>query len=138
LVSIRPEVQPVAGLPPVWIALSTRWPLPSWKTLAVLLVIVSISPVPNVLPAPVSYFQFESMPVPEAPLKSSLQVVVKPAGGAGTVSGDTAAACAAAGRTAAALPPAPVTARAISPSAPAASPASPRCTRGRRVPGIAW
>src|SRR3569833_4398319 len=46
---------------------------------------VSISPVPNELPGPVSYFQrLWPMPVPAAPLKSSLQVSVNPGGGAGT------------------------------------------------------
>jgi hypothetical protein len=54
----------------------------------VLLVIVSISPVPKLLPGPVSYFQVPVFrPVPPAPVKSSLQVVVKPAGGAGTAAG---------------------------------------------------
>ncbi len=47
-VSTRPEVQ----LPPAsLIGLMTRWPWPSWNTLAVLLVTVSTSPVPQ-LPAP--------------------------------------------------------------------------------------
>src|SRR5690242_7922924 len=46
---------------------------------------VSISPVPKLLPGPVSYFQrLWSMPVPEAPLKSSLQVRLKPDGVGGT------------------------------------------------------
>ncbi|MFF3889965.1 hypothetical protein [Streptomyces sp. NPDC001914] len=50
-----------------------------------LLVMVSISPVPKLLPGPVSYFhRLWSMPVPDAPLKSSLQVRLKPAGGEGT------------------------------------------------------
>ncbi len=45
---------------------------------------VSISPVPKLLPGPVSYFhRLWSMPVPDAPLKSSLQVSEKPDGGAG-------------------------------------------------------
>src|SRR4051794_23975187 len=84
-VSIRPEVQPEPGLVPECSARSTRCPAPSWKTLAVLLVIVSVSPVPKLLPGPGSYFQFAaSTPVPAAPLKSSLQVRVKPAGGAPT------------------------------------------------------
>src|SRR5256885_2476369 len=90
-VSTRPEVQPDEGLVPECRARSTRCPLPSWKTLAVLLVIVSISPVPK--PVPVSYFQVPVLrPVPAAPLKSSLQVVVKPAGAAGTAAGLSAAA----------------------------------------------
>ncbi len=46
---------------------------------------VSISPVPKLLPGPVSYFHRPwSMPVPDAPLKSSLQVSVKPDGAGGT------------------------------------------------------
>src|SRR3954462_493172 len=82
-VSIRPDVQPERGSVPECSALSARWPLPSWKTLLGLLVIVSISPVPKVLPGPVSYFQAPvSTPVPAAPVKSSLQVSEKPAGGA--------------------------------------------------------
>ena len=49
---------------------------------------VSISPVPKLLPGPVSYCQLPVLtPVPAAPLKSSLQVSVKPAGGAGTAAG---------------------------------------------------
>src|SRR5690348_3201221 len=49
---------------------------------------LSISPVPNVLPAPTSYFQSVVLtPVPEAPVKSSLHVSVNPAGGAGTPAG---------------------------------------------------
>ena len=54
-VSIRPEVQPVFGSVPSCSALRTRWPLPSCETFAVLSVIVSISPVPKLLPGPVSY-----------------------------------------------------------------------------------
>src|ERR1035437_9656935 len=47
---------------------------------------VSISPVPKVLPAPVSYFHADVFtPVLAAPVKSSLHVSVKPAGGAPTV-----------------------------------------------------
>ena len=62
----------------------TRCPEPSWKTFAVLVVIVSISPVPKT-PVPVSYFQVPVFsPVPAAPVKSSLHVVVKPDGAAGT------------------------------------------------------
>jgi len=49
-VSMRPDVQPAVGLVPEWIALITRWPAPSWKTLAVLVDIDSTSPVPQ-LPA---------------------------------------------------------------------------------------
>ena len=52
-VSIRPDVQPVAGFVPLCSARMTRCPDPSWKTLAVLFVIVSISPVPK-MPVPVS------------------------------------------------------------------------------------
>src|SRR6185312_13096565 len=85
LVSIRPEVQPAVGLVPECSARSTRWPAPFWNTLAVLLVIVSISPVPKLLPGPVSYFQVPVLtPVPDAPVKSSAHVWVKPAGGAGS------------------------------------------------------
>src|SRR5438045_1807316 len=87
-VSNRPEVQPAPGSPPECRARSARCPAPSWNTLAVLLVIVSISPVPKLLPGPVSYFQTPvSRPVPAAPLKSSLHVRLKPAGGAGTAAG---------------------------------------------------
>src|SRR5439155_20964630 len=83
-VSMRPEVHPVVGLEPLCSARITRCPPPSWKTFAVLLVIVSISPVPKLLPGPVSYFHVPvSSPVPAAPLKSSLQVRLKPAGGGG-------------------------------------------------------
>src|ERR1051325_12118964 len=88
LVSIRPEVQPAVGLVPECSARSTRCPAPSWNTLDVLLVMVSISPVPKLLPGPVSYFQVPVFtPVPDAPVKSSDQVVVKPAGGAPTAAG---------------------------------------------------
>src|SRR3954468_11427298 len=87
-VSIRPDVQPERGAVPLCRARSTRWPAPSWKTLAVLLVIVSISPVPKLLPGPVSYFQVPVLtPVPDAPVKSSAHVWVKPAGGAGSAAG---------------------------------------------------
>src|SRR3954452_8397926 len=83
-VSIRPEVQPVPGSVPLCRARRTRLPVPSRKTLAGLFVMVSISPVPKLLPGPVSYFQAPaSTPDPAAPLNSSLQVRVKPAGGAG-------------------------------------------------------
>src|SRR6476659_873715 len=84
-VSMRPDVQPDVGLVPECSARSTRWLAPSWKTLAVLLVMVSISPVPKLLPGPVSYFHVPVLtPVPEAAEKSSLQVKVNPGGGAGT------------------------------------------------------
>jgi len=77
--------------------------------LEVLLVIVSISPVPKLLPGPVSYFQSAPLtPVPAAPLKSSLQVVVKPAGGPGTACGAAAGVAGAAAGVAA--PPVPVAA----------------------------
>src|SRR3954463_3953979 len=83
-VSIRPEVQLVPGSVPLCRARRTRLPVPSRKTLAALFVMVSISPVPKLLPGPVSYFQAAvSTPDPAAPLNSSLQVRVKPAGGAG-------------------------------------------------------
>jgi len=49
----------------------------------VLVVIVSISPVPK--PVPVSYFHvLDGTPVPPPPEKSSLQVREKPDGAAGT------------------------------------------------------
>src|SRR5690242_14671465 len=93
LVSIRPDVQPAVGLVPECSARSTRWPAPSWNTFEVLLVMVSISPVPKLLPGPVSYFQVPVFtPVPEAPLNSSLQVRVKPAGGAGAAAATAGAA----------------------------------------------
>src|SRR5690242_16399750 len=82
-VSMRPEVHPELGSVPECSARKIRCPLPSRNTFDVLLVIVSISPVPNVEPGPVSYFQALSTPVPAAPLKSSLQVKVHPVGGAG-------------------------------------------------------
>src|SRR4051812_31692830 len=82
---MRPDVQPAVGFVPVWIALSTRCPAPSSNTFEVLFVIVSISPVPKLLPGPVSYCQVPvGTPVPAAPVKSSLQVAVQPAGGLGT------------------------------------------------------
>src|SRR5580692_6636947 len=80
---IRPEVQ----APPESIALITRCPLPSRKTLLVEFVIVSISPVPKLEPGPVSYIHWVSAPEPAAPLKSSLNTVDQPDGGAGTASG---------------------------------------------------
>ena len=62
----------------------SRLPLPSRCTLLVELVIVSISPVPKLEPAPVSYIHWESMPDPDPPLKSSLKTVDQPDGGPGT------------------------------------------------------
>ena len=79
-VSMRPEYQVVCVL----VALMTSVPAPSLKTLAVLFVMVSISPVPKLRPGPVSYFHtVVSAPVPAAPVKSSLQKSVNPDGGAG-------------------------------------------------------
>src|SRR6185369_13837020 len=50
--------------------------------------VLSISPVPYVLPAATSYFQSVVLrPVLAAPVKSSLHVSVNPAGGAGTPAG---------------------------------------------------
>src|SRR6185312_3494307 len=81
LVWIRPEVQ----LLPLPMAVMSRSPLPSRCTFEVEFVIVSISPVPKVEPAPVSYIQLDVLtPVPEVPAKSSLNTVVQPEGGAGT------------------------------------------------------
>src|SRR4051794_19005237 len=78
---IRPDVQ----LLPEPNAISWRSPLPSSRTLLVELVIVSISPVPKFEPGPVLYIQFAVFtPLPAGPLKSSLNTVVQPAGGAGT------------------------------------------------------
>src|SRR5690349_1802958 len=65
----------------------SRLPLPSRWTLLVELVIVSISPVPKLEPGPVSYIHWESAPEPAAPLKSSLNTVDQPDGGAGTALG---------------------------------------------------
>src|SRR5205807_759849 len=48
---------------------------------------VSISPVPKLEPGPVSYIHWESAPEPAAPLKSSLNTVDQPDGGAGTAPG---------------------------------------------------
>ena len=80
VVSTRPDVQfPL----PSFNAFRTTCPAPSWYTFDVDDVIVSISPVPNEDPAPVSYFQLLLIPDPDAPVKSSLHVVVKPDGGAG-------------------------------------------------------
>src|SRR6266699_1016704 len=53
-VSIRPDVQPAFGSVPECRALSTRCPEPSWYTFAVLVVVVSISPVPKDEPGPAS------------------------------------------------------------------------------------
>src|ERR1700735_3080819 len=54
--------------------------------LLVELVIVSISPVPKLEPGPVSYFQLAALTGdPAAPAKLSLNTVVQPAGGLGTV-----------------------------------------------------
>jgi hypothetical protein len=60
---------------------------------------VSISPVPKLDPGPVSYFQLPDGALPAVPLKSSLKVVVQPAGGAGTALGDAVARAAAAAET---------------------------------------
>src|SRR5690242_13856492 len=58
-----------------------------------LFVVLSISPVPYVLPAATSYFQSVVLRlVLAAPVKSSLHVSVNPAGGAGTPVGAVAAA----------------------------------------------
>ena len=65
----------------------SRSPLPSRWTLDEEFVIVSISPVPKLEPGPVSYIQLDDGPLPEDPLKSSLNWVDHPDGGAGTVSG---------------------------------------------------
>src|SRR5882724_9761279 len=91
-VSIRPEVQPLAGSVPVCRALSTRCPERSSYTFDVLVVVGSISPVPNAEPAPASYRHTPvSRALLAAPLKSSLHVRLKPDGGAGTAAGVTAA-----------------------------------------------
>src|SRR4051812_16457278 len=90
---MRPDVHPARASDPECSARSTRCPAPSWNTLLVLFVMVSISPVPNELPGPVSYFHVPVLtPVPAPPLNSSLQVSVKPAGGAATAA-TAAAAC---------------------------------------------
>src|SRR5579883_2508940 len=75
----RPEVQ----LPPLFRAVMSRLPLPSRWTLDVELVMFSISPVPQT-PWPVSYCHWPSIPLPEPPLKSSLNTVVQPEGGPGS------------------------------------------------------
>src|SRR5579859_4934686 len=92
VVWMRPDVHEL----PLPMALMSRLPLPSWYTLLVELVIVSISPVPKFEPGPVSYIHCESAPEPDAPLKSSLKTVDQPDGGPGTVAGAAAAAAAAA------------------------------------------
>ena len=79
----------------------SRSPLPSRCTLLVEIVIVSISPVPKLDPAPVSYIHWESMPDPAEPLKSSLKTVDQPDGAPGTASGAATAAGAAGAATAA-------------------------------------
>src|ERR1700728_3431011 len=81
---MRPEVHEL----PLPRAVMSRLPLPSWCTLLVEFVIVSISPVPKLEPAPVSYIHWESMPDPDEPVKSSLKTVDHPDGGAGTAAGD--------------------------------------------------
>src|SRR6202041_3030940 len=83
VVWMRPDVHEL----PLPSAVISRLPLPSRWTLLVELVIVSISPVPKPEPGPVSYIHWESTPEPAAPLKSSLNTVDQPDGGAGTASG---------------------------------------------------
>src|SRR5579875_377157 len=90
---MRPEVQE----PPLPSAVISRFPFPSRWTLLAEFVMVSISPVPKLEPGPVSYIHCESTPEPAAPLKSSLNTVVQPDGGGGTVCGDAAGAASAAG-----------------------------------------
>src|SRR5580698_7016132 len=58
---------------------------------------VSISLVPKLEPAPVSYIQLEDGALRAEPLKSSLNCVVQPDGGAGTAAGVAIARAAAAG-----------------------------------------
>src|SRR5277367_3820496 len=89
---MRPEVHEL----PLPRAVTSRSPLPSRCTLLVELVIVSISPVPKLEPAPVSYIHWESAPDPAVPLKSSLKTVDQPDGGPGTVAGSATAAAEAA------------------------------------------
>src|SRR5580698_5819107 len=87
---------------------------------------VSISLVPKLEPAPVSYIQLEDGALRAEPLKSSLNCVVQPDGGAGTAAGVAIARAAAAGdavvRTAAAAE----TAGACTGQRPAAPPRSGR------------
>src|SRR5260370_41527672 len=52
---------------------------------------VSISPVPKLEPGPVSYCQLDDGAVCAGPLKSSLNTVDRPGGGAGTAAGKAAA-----------------------------------------------
>ena len=80
VVWIRPEVHE----PPEPSAVMSRLPLPSRCVLADELVIVSISPVPKLDPAPVSNIQFDEGAAPAAPLKSSLKTVLQPDGGPGS------------------------------------------------------
>src|SRR5882757_6781180 len=86
LVWMRPDVHEL----PDPFAVICRSPAPSRWVLAVELVIVSISPVPKT-PVPVSCTHCPDGALPAAPAKSSLKTVVKPAGGAGTADGVTAA-----------------------------------------------
>src|SRR5271154_3247967 len=97
VVWMRPDVHEL----PLPRAVISRSPFPSRWTLLVEFVMVSISPVPKLDPGPVSYIHWESMPEPEAPLKSSLKIVDQPEGGPGTAWG-AASAPGAAGRTGAA------------------------------------
>src|SRR5271170_6078623 len=83
VVWMRPDVHEL----PLPSAVMSRSPLPSRWTLLVEFVMVSISPVPKVEPAPVSYIHWESAPDPEEPLKSSLKIVDQPEGAAGTAWG---------------------------------------------------
>src|SRR5689334_13278614 len=98
VVWMRPEVHEL----PLPSAVMSRLPLPSRWTLLVELVIVSISPVPKLEPGPVSYIHWEPAPEPAAPLKSSLNTVCQPDGGAGTARGAAAVAGAATAKGAAA------------------------------------
>src|ERR1700722_20938178 len=84
VVWMRPEVHEL----PLPSAVMSRLPLPSRCTLLVELVIVSISPVPKLEPAPGAYIHWESMPDPDDPLKSSLKTVDQPDGAPGTAAGD--------------------------------------------------
>src|SRR3984957_16626148 len=80
----RPEVHEL----PLPRAVMSRLPLPWRVPSPVEVVIVSISPVPKLEPAPVSYIHWESMPDPDDPLKSSLKTVDQPDGAPGTAAGD--------------------------------------------------
>src|ERR1700683_789225 len=86
VVWIRPDVH----APPWSSAVMSRSPWPSRYTLRGELVMVSISPVPNLEPGPVSYFQADDGALPAAPSKSSLNTVDQPAGGGGTSTGQAA------------------------------------------------